>query len=26
VRKALNVPGAAKAVLLESDRLLRRWT
>jgi probable biosynthetic protein (TIGR04098 family) len=26
VRKALNVPGAAKAVLMESDRLLRRWT
>jgi hypothetical protein len=26
VRKALNVPGAAKAVLTESERLLRRWT
>jgi len=26
VRKALNVPGSAKAVLMESERLLRRWT
>jgi hypothetical protein len=26
VRKALNVPGPAKAVLMESERLLRRWT
>ena len=26
VRKALNVPGSAKAVLMECDRLLRRWT
>jgi probable biosynthetic protein (TIGR04098 family) len=26
VRKALNVPGHAKAVLMESDRLLKRWT
>jgi probable biosynthetic protein (TIGR04098 family) len=26
VRKALNVPGSAKAVLMESDRLLQRWT
>jgi probable biosynthetic protein (TIGR04098 family) len=26
VRKALNVPGSAKAVLMECDRLLKRWT
>jgi len=26
VRKALNVPGSNKAVLMEVDRLLRRWT
>ena len=26
VRKALNVPGHAKAVLMECERLLRRWT
>jgi hypothetical protein len=26
VRKALNVPGSAKAVLTECERLLRRWT
>jgi hypothetical protein len=26
VRKALNVPGSAKSVLMECDRLLRRWT
>ena len=25
VRKALNVPGSAKAVLMECERLLRRW-
>jgi probable biosynthetic protein (TIGR04098 family) len=26
VRKALNVPGSAKAVLMECERLLKRWT
>jgi hypothetical protein len=26
VRKVLDVPGSAKAVLMESERLLRRWT
>ena len=26
VRKALNVPGSAKGVLTECDRLLKRWT
>jgi len=26
VRKSLNVPGSSKSVLMESDRLLKRWT